>query len=197
MKMNRGGIELPDAIRCAWAGAENTRMCRYHDEEWGKPSRDDGTLFEFLLLESFQAGLSWSCILNKREAFRAAFDGFDPEKVVLYGEEKVRALLQDAGIVRAERKIRAAIGNAKAFLEIAREYGSFSNYLWGFTQGKQVCSASGVAITHSPLSDAVSADLKKRGMKFVGTVIVYSYLQAVGVVNDHEPSCFRFAQCRE
>lgn len=189
---------MPEITRCGWAGAENTRMCRYHDEEWGKPVHDDRVLFEFLLLESFQAGLSWSCILNKRDAFRAAFDAFDPVAVAAYGEEKIRSLLADAGIVRAERKIRAAIGNAKAFLEIASEYSSFSNYLWSFTQGKQVsATAEGTFVTHSVLSDTISADLKKRGMKFVGTVIVYSYLQAVGVVNDHERACFRFAECAQ
>ena len=180
--------------RCAWAGAEGSLMCRYHDEEWGRPEHDDKKLFEMLLLESFQAGLSWQCILNKREAFRAAFDGFDPEKIARYGDEQKERLMQDAGIVRNRRKIDAAVGNAHVFLEIRREFGSFERYLWGFAPDGPIQSAAGFRVTHTPLSDAVSADLQRRGMRFAGTVIVYSFLQATGVVNDHEPGCFLFGK---
>lgn len=169
-------------------------MCRYHDEEWGRPVHDDRKLFEMLLLESFQAGLSWQCILNKREAFREAFDGFEPEKIALYGPEKIERLMQDKGIVRNRRKIEAAVKNARIFLEIQREYGSFDRYLWGYAPQGPVCSGTGFRVTHTPLSDAVSADLYKRGMRFVGTVIIYSFLQATGVVNDHEKGCFLCAQ---
>ena len=179
--------------RCAWAkGAEN--MLRYHDEEWGRPCHDDRMLFEFLLLESFQAGLSWACVLNKRENFRRALDGFDPGKIALYGEEKIEALLQDASIIRSGRKMQAAVNNARVFLQIQKEFGSFDAYLWSFTNGKIVQNHNHGAPVSSPLSDAVSRDLKKRGMNYVGTVIVYSYLQAVGVVNDHEESCFLHRQ---
>lgn len=164
-------------------------MCRYHDEEWGREQHDDRKLFEMLLLESFQAGLSWKCILNKREAFRRAFDGFDVRKIAEYDEGKKLQLMADAGIVRCRKKIDAAISNAQIFLEIQREFGSFDRYLQSFIPNGPVRSAAGMNVTHSPLSDAVSADLQKRGMKFVGTVIIYSFLQAVGVVNDHEISC--------
>ena len=175
--------------RCAWAkGAEN--MIRYHDDEWGRPCHDDRVLFEFLLLEGFQAGLSWACVLNKRENFRRALDGFDPVAIAQYGEDKIETLLQDASIIRSRRKLEAAVGNAKAFLQIQKEFGSFDAYLWGFTEGKTVHSRNIGAPVSSPLSDAVSKDLKKRGMKYVGTVILYSYLQAMGVVNDHEETCF-------
>ena len=151
------------------------------------PQRDDQKLFELLVLESFQAGLSWETILNKREAFRAAFGGFDPERVAAYGEEAVTALLGDKSIVRNRRKIAAAIANAGIFLEIQAEWGSFARYIWHFTDG-QVVYETGKA--SSPLSDRVSADLKKRGMTFVGTTVVYAYLQAAGVIDSHEPGCF-------
>ena len=174
-------------IRCSWANPRNPLYIRYHDEEWGVPVHDDQRLFEMLILESFQAGLSWECILNKREAFRRAFDGFDLEKVCAYGEEKLAALGQDPGIVRNKLKIRAAVNNARIFRTIQREWGSFDRYLWHWTEGKIIYETGKVS---SELSDAVSKDLKRRGMKFVGTVILYSYLQAVGVINSHEKNCF-------
>ena len=180
---------MEEKQRCAWAkGAEN--MIRYHDTEWGRPCHDDCTLFEFLLLESFQAGLSWACVLNKRENFRRVLDGFDPDVIARYDAEKIEQLMQDASIIRSRRKLEAAVGNARAFLAIQKEFGSFDAYLWSFTGGKVVHSRNVGTPVSSPLSDAVSKDLKKRGMKYVGTVIVYSYLQAAGVVDDHEEGCF-------
>lgn len=175
--------------RCSWVNGKNPRYVRYHDEEWGKPHYDDRYFFEMLVLESFQAGLSWECVLNKREAFRKAFDGFDCGKVAQYTEEKIGQLAEDAGIIRNRLKIRAAVSNAAAFLDIQREYGSFSDYIWRFTDGKQVVNRDGVVRATSELSDTVSHDLKKRGMKFVGSTIIYSYLQAVGVIDDHEAGC--------
>ena len=177
-------------IRCSWANPKNPLSIRYHDEEWGVPVHDDHKLFEMLILESFQAGLSWECILNKREAFRQAFDGFDLETVCAYGEEKLEKLMQEPGIVRNKLKIRATVNNARIFQAIQQEWGSFDCYLWHWTEGKVVYETGKVS---SELSDAVSKDLKRRGMKFVGTVIVYSYLQAVGVINSHEETCF----CRQ
>lgn len=173
--------------RCVWANPKNAAYVRYHDEEWGVPVHEDGKLFEMLLLESFQAGLSWECVLNKREAFRAAFDGFDPEIISRYGEEEENRLWQDPGIIRNRRKIRAAIRNAGVFLEIRQEYGSFDAYLWHWTDGKVLYERGN---TRSELSDRVSEDLKKRGMSFVGTTIIYAYLQAVGVIYSHEEGCF-------
>ena len=174
--------------RCAWArGAEN--MIRYHDEEWGKPCHDDKVLFEFLLLEGFQAGLSWACVLNKRENFRRALDGFDAERIARYDAEKIDELMQDEGIIRCRRKLEGAVTNARIFLRMQEEYGSFDKYLWSFTDGQVVHNYNHGAPVSSPLSDAISKDLKKRGMKYVGTVIVYSYLQAMGVVDDHEEDC--------
>lgn len=173
--------------RCVWANPKNALYIRYHDEEWGQPVRDDHRLFEVLILESFQAGLTWECVLNKREAFRRAFDDFDLEKVCAYDEEKMEALRQDAGIIRNRLKIRAAVNNARIFRGIAREYGSFAAYLWGYTQDRVVYENDRVS---SPLSDAVSRDLKKRGMTFVGTTIIYAYLQAVGIIYSHEDGCY-------
>lgn len=173
--------------RCRWANPKNERYIRYHDEEWGHPVHDDKKLFEMLVLESFQAGLSWECILNKREAFRKAFDEFDLDKVCGYGEEKIRALKEDAGIVRNSLKIRAAVSNARIFKKIREEYGSFDEYLWKWTDRKVICETGRV---NSELSDRISEDLKKRGMKFVGTTVIYGYLQAVGVVWGHEECCF-------
>ena len=168
-----------DKPRCAWA--KSPLMQAYHDTEWGVPTRDDGRLYEMLLLEAFQAGLSWQVILSKRENVRRAFDGFDPKKIATNGEDKV--------IVRCRRKIEAAMINARCFLEIQRQFGSFANYLYSFTGG-QAQLIGGEARTTSPLSDAIARDLKRRGMRYMGSVTVYSYLQAVGVVNDHEPGCF-------
>ncbi len=173
--------------RCAWANPKNELYLRYHDEEWGVPVREDQRLFEMLILECFQAGLSWECVLNKREAFRQAFDFFDLDKVCAYGDEKMEALQQDTGIIRNRLKIQAAVNNARIFREIQREYGSFSTYLWGWTDG-QVIREQGR--DRSALSDRLSADLKKRGMKFVGTTIIYAYLQAVGVIDSHDEGCF-------
>lgn len=175
--------------RCGWCNPRNPLYIDYHDHEWGVPQHDDGTLFELLILESFQAGLSWETILNKREAFRAAFDGFIPETVAAYGPEKTAALAGDPSIVRNRRKIAAAVQNAGVFLAIRREWETFDAYLWHFTQGRVVYETGKAS---SPLSDRVSADLRKRGMTFVGTTIVYAYLQAVGVINSHEMGCFLY-----
>ncbi len=178
----------PDGkTRCRWANPRNERYIRYHDEEWGVPVHDDKKLFEMLILECFQAGLSWECVLNKREAFRAAFDGFDLDKVCAYDETKLEELQHDPGIIRNRLKIRAAVTNARIFRDIRREYGSFSDYLRHFTGGRIIRENDR---TTSPLSDAISEDLKKRGMKFVGTTVVYAYLQAVGVINSHMDECF-------
>lgn len=178
---------MKEQIRCSWANPKNPLYVRYHDEEWGVPVHDDRKLFEMLILESFQAGLSWECILNKREAFRMAFDQFDLEKVCGYGDEKLETLRQNPGIVRNKLKIRAAVNNARIFRAIQQEWGSFDRYLWHWSLGKTIYETGKVS---SELPDAVSKDLKRRGMKFVGTVIIYSYLQAVGVINSHEETCF-------
>lgn len=178
---------MRENIRCSWVNLKNPGSIRYHDEEWGVPVHNDRKLFELLILEMFQAGLSWECILKKREAFRQAFDNFEPEKICEYGEKKLEALRQDAGIVRNKLKIRAAVSNAEVFRTIQQEWGSFDRYLWHWTQGKTIFETGKVS---SELSDAISKDLKRRGMKFAGTVILYSYLQAVGVINSHEETCF-------
>lgn len=181
-------MEWPDhRPRCRWANPHNPCYIHYHDTEWGVPLRDDQKLFELLILECFQAGLSWECVLNKRDAFRRAFDGFDLDRVCAYGEEKFQSLLEDPEIIRNRRKIRAAVENARVFRGIQAEWGSFASYLWHWTQG-QVVRETGQ--TRSPLSDAISRDLKRRGMAFVGTTIVYAYLQAAGVIFSHEPGCF-------
>ena len=181
-------LQWPDGkTRCRWANSQNERYIRYHDEEWGVPVHDDKKLFEMLILECFQAGLSWECVLNKREAFRAAFDGFDLEKICAYDEAKLEELQNDPGIIRNRLKIQAAVTNARIFRDIRREYGSFAGYLWHFTDGKIIRENDR---TTSPLSDAVSKDLQKRGMKFVGTTVIYAYLQAVGVISAHTDECF-------
>lgn len=177
-------------MRCRWADPRSDLYIAYHDHEWGRPEHDDRKLFEMLILEGFQAGLSWLTILNKREAFRTAFDYFEPAVVAQYGPEKVEALMEDAGIVRNRRKILAAIQNAKVFLSIQEEFGSFDSYLWGFTGGQVILNTDDTPHTHTELSDRISKDLKRRGMNFVGTTIIYSFLQATGVVNDHELACF-------
>ena len=181
------GLYKDGRSRCFWANPKNERYIRYHDEEWGQPVYDDKKLFEMLILESFQAGLSWECVLNKREAFREAFDGFDLKKVCGYQEEQVERLMQNKEIIRNRRKITAAIKNANIFLEIQKEFGSFSDYLWHFT-GHEIIYETGK--TTSELSDTVSADLYKRGMRFVGSTIIYSYLQAVGIIYSHEDGCY-------
>ncbi|WP_251319524.1 DNA-3-methyladenine glycosylase I [Flintibacter muris] len=176
--------------RCRWADPSSELYIAYHDQEWGRPEHDDQKLFEMLILEGFQAGLSWITILKKREAFRKAFDNFEPTVVAAYGSEKLEALMSDPGIVRNRRKIEATVQNAKVFLNIQKEFGSFDHYLWDFTDGQVILNTDDVVRASSELSDRISADLKRRGMKFVGTVIIYSFLQAVGVVNDHETGCW-------
>ena len=180
--------------RCRWANPKNQRYLDYHDHEWGVPVREDGKLFELLLLECFQAGLSWECVLNKREAFRRAFDNFDPVAISRYDEKKRQALCADAQIIRNRRKIDAAINNAAVFLTIQQEWGCFSDYLWSWTKGKTLHEQDK---TRYELSDAVSADLKRRGMRFVGSTTIYAYLQAVGVIESHEAECFLAAEGSE
>ncbi|SDX92381.1 DNA-3-methyladenine glycosylase I [Eubacterium barkeri] len=184
------GLTLVILQRCTWVDLKSAEYINYHDNQWGVPVHDDGLLFEMLILEGFQAGLSWLTILKKRENFRKAFDGFDPAAVAAYDTAKKEALMQDAGIVRNRRKIDAAVKNAQVFLEIQEEYGSFDTYLWGFTQGQTLVNNDDVLPAKTPLSDAISADLKGRGMGFVGSTIIYAFLQAVGVVNDHALGCF-------
>ena len=178
--------------RCFWVDEKSEIYVKYHDEEWGVPKYDDGELFELLVLESFQAGLSWITVLKKREAFRQAFDEFDIKKVAEYKEDKIQELLNNEKIIRSKSKIEAAINNAKIFIEIQKEFGSFSNYIWGFTNKEVIKRTEKKLPASTPLSDKISKDLKKRGMKYTGTVIIYSYLQAIGVVNDHDEDCFRF-----
>jgi len=182
--------------RCPWClGSE--QYLRYHDEEWGVPVHDDRQLFEFLILEGAQAGLSWSTILSKRENYRKAFAGFDPEKVARFGARQAKKLLADAGIVRNRLKIHSAIDNARAFLEVRREFGSFDAYLWGFVDGRPLQNlrrGMNQVPARTPLSDAISKDLKRRGFRFVGSTIVYAFMQAVGMVNDHLTGCFRRTQ---
>ena len=182
--------------RCNWVNLNNQKYIYYHDYEWGVPHYDDEYMFEFLLLESFQAGLSWECILNKREAFREAFDNFDYKKIALYNLEKVEELKNNKNIVRNKLKIKAQINNAKVFMKIQEEFGSFSNYIWGFTENKIIYNIDDCFKTTSDLSDRISKDLIKRGMKFVGSIIIYFYLQAIGVINDHQLDCdFRGELC--
>jgi DNA-3-methyladenine glycosylase I len=180
-------------VRCGWCEKDDLYR-NYHDQEWGNPVYDDATLFEFLILETFQAGLSWHTILKKRENFRVAFDRFDYVKIAGYAEDKVQELLQDAGIIRNQLKIRATISNAQAFMQVQGEFGSFSKYIWQFTGGQPIVNhwqtLKEIPAT-TPLSDAVSKDLKKRGFKFVGTTVVYAHLQATGMVNDHLLSCWK------
>ncbi|WP_431156807.1 DNA-3-methyladenine glycosylase I [Winogradskyella poriferorum] len=180
--------------RCGWCVGDPLYET-YHDEEWGVPLYDDDKLFEFLILETFQAGLSWITVLRKRENFRKAFDNFDYEKIAKYQQSKIDALLLDAGIIRNKLKVKATVTNAQAFIKIQEEFGSFSDYIWQFTDGKPIKNKlkdyrKGPANT--PLSDTISKDLKKRGFKFVGTTVVYAHMQATGMVNDHEVSCFRY-----
>jgi DNA-3-methyladenine glycosylase I len=178
--------------RCRWVNPQNEIYVKYHDEEWGNPLYDDQKLYELLILESFQAGLSWECILNKRENFRKAFDGFDIDKIIAYDEEKIGQMMCDTGIVRNRRKITATVRNSVVFKSIQQEFGSFSKYIWSFTEGR-VIFEDFTKRTTSPLSDEISDDLKKRGMTFVGSTIIYSYLQAIGVINGHERDCFLYS----
>lgn len=179
--------------RCKWVNLNNPLYVAYHDTEWGNPVFDDHCLFEMLILESFQAGLSWECVLNKRKDFKIAFDNFELNKVINYDDNKIAELLSNEKIIRNRLKIKAAISNAKIFKEIQKETKSFSNYLWHWTDYKIIHETGK---TSSTLSDAISKDLQKRGMKFVGTTIIYSYLQAVGVINSHEKDCFLAPQIR-
>ena len=174
--------------RCTWAGSDETYV-RYHDEEWGVPTHDDRDLFEMLVLESFQAGLSWITILKKRENFKKAFDDFDVEKVARYGDDKVEELRENEGIIRHKGKITSAINNAQVFIEIQDEFGSFDEYIWGFTDGEIIKAEF---LTESDLSKEISRDLKKRGMKFVGPTIIYSYLESIGIIDNHQKDCFKF-----
>ncbi len=178
--------------RCFWVDEKSEIYTKYHDEEWGVPKHDDRDLFELLILEGFQAGLAWITVLKKREAFRKAFDNFDVKKVSEYNEAKVNELMQNPEIIRSKNKIEAAINNAKIFMRIQKEFGSFSNYIWGFTDNKVIKNTNDEFQVKTELSDNISKDLKKRGMKYTGSVIIYSYLQAIGVVNDHETTCFKY-----
>ena len=182
--------------RCGWCLGDSLYE-NYHDTEWGVPVYDDAKLFEFLILETFQAGLSWITILRKRENFRKAFDHFDYKKIAHYSQDKVDSLIQDAGIIRNKLKIKATITNAQAFIKIQNEFGSFSDYIWAFVDGKPIkneLKSHKDAPANTALSDRISADLKKRGFKFVGSTVIYAHMQATGMVNDHEINCFRYHQ---
>jgi DNA-3-methyladenine glycosylase I len=178
--------------RCFWVDEKSEIYVKYHDEEWGVPKYNDRELLELLILESFQAGLSWLTVLKKRKAFRLAFDNFDIEKIITYDENKISDLMQNKDIIRCKNKILAAINNSKIFKQIQKDYGSFSNYIWSFTDNKIVKNTSGQIFTTSDLSDKISKDLKQKGMKYVGSTIIYSYLQAIGVLNDHDKDCFKY-----
>lgn len=178
-------------MRCSWAN--NDLLIKYHDNEWCKISKDDNYIFEMLVLESFQAGLSWNTILKKRENFREAFDNFDYKKISNYGENKIEELLKNEGIIRHILKINAVINNAKKFMEIQKEFGTFANYIWDFVEGKQIINnwkEMKEVPAKTELSDKISKDLKKRGFKFVGSTIIYSFLQAIGIIDDHIEGCF-------
>lgn len=180
--------------RCGWCEGDPLYEA-YHDNEWGVPVRDDATLFEFLVLETFQAGLSWITILRKRENFRKAFDNFDYKKIATYNQDKIHSLLRDAGIIRNRLKIKATVSNAQAFLNVQQDFGTFSDYIWGFVNGKPIKNRVKnykEAPAKTALSDTLSKDLKERGFKFVGSTVVYAHMQATGMVNDHEISCFRY-----
>lgn len=179
--------DYSNITRCKWCNLNNPKYIEYHDNEWGIPVYDDKHLYEMLILESFQAGLSWECILNKRESFKIAFDNFNIDKVCNYDDKKIQELLENPNIIRNKLKINAAINNSKVFKKIQNEYKTFSNYIWHFTNNTVIYE---VDKTKSELSDIISNDLKKRGMKFVGTTIIYSYLQAIGVIYSHEIECF-------
>jgi DNA-3-methyladenine glycosylase I len=183
--------------RCSWTGSNNSLMIEYHDKEWGVPVHDDRTLFEFLILEGAQAGLTWQTVLNKRENYRRAFDGFHADKIACYGKEDVNRLLTDAGIIRNRLKIASTIQNARAFLKIQKEFGTFDVYIWQFVGGKPVnhkIKTIKDIPTNTKESDVMSKDLIKRGFKFVGSTICYAFMQAVGMVNDHEIKCFRYKE---
>jgi DNA-3-methyladenine glycosylase I len=179
--------------RCDWA--KTPLSIAYHDDEWGVPLHDDVRLFEFLILEGAQAGLSWETILKKRENYRKAFDGFNPAKIAKYNSRKIDALMRDPGIIRNQLKVQSAVSNAKAFLEVQREFGTFDAYVWRFVNGKPIKRKRGEPVrARTEVSDALSKDLLGRGFKFVGSTICYAFMQAVGMVNDHNPGCFRYNQ---
>ncbi len=184
--------------RCAWAAGGGPNYITYHDEEWGVPVYDDHVQYEFLVLEGAQAGLSWSTILNKRDGYRKAFAGFDPARVARFTARRVEKLLEDPSIVRNRLKVESAVGNAKAFLKVQKEFGTFSDYIWSFVGGKPIQNRrqkdSDIPAT-SPESDALSKDLKRRGFRFVGSTIIYAHMQATGMVNDHVVGCFRHGPC--
>ena len=189
---------LTDKKRCTWCGNDPLYVA-YHDEEWGVPVYDDARLFEFLILETFQAGLSWITILRKRENFRKAFDNFDYKKIAQYSDEKFERLLNDKGIIRNKLKIKATITNAQAFMKIQEEFGSFSKYIWQFTDGKPIQNAfktSKEVPATTEISDKLSKDLKKKGFKFVGSTVIYAHMQATGMVNDHTTDCFRYEELK-
>ncbi len=188
----------PPPCRCSWANPANPRYVAYHDEEWGVPCHDELRLFEMLNLEGAQAGLSWETILNKRETYRAAFDGWDAETIAAYGPDKVAALLADPGIVRNRLKVAAAIANAQAYLRLRDEGQTLDSFLWAYVDGKPLCNhiaTPGDRPAKTALSDRLSKDLAKRGFKFVGSTIVYAYMQGIGLVNDHDAACFRQQEC--
>ena len=183
--------------RCAWAGTSKPLMIEYHDKEWGRPVHDDRLLFEFLILEGAQAGLSWETILNKRENYRKAFNNFDAKKIAKYDKAKQKKLLADPGIVRNRLKVSSAVSNAQAFLAVQKEFGSFDKYIWQFVGGKprrNALKSQKEILARTPESDAMSKDLKKRGFNFVGSTICYAFMQATGMVNDHVVECFRYGQ---
>ena len=185
--------------RCGWCGTEPLYVA-YHDIEWGVPVRDDRALFEFLVLEGAQAGLSWITILRKREHYRAAFDGFEPAEVAGYDEDRISELLADPGIVRNRQKVRSAVSNARAFLEVQAEFGTFSDYIWSFTSGRPIQNSwrtMDQIPSTTPLAETISSDLRNRGFRFVGPTIVYAHMQATGMVNDHLVTCFRHAEVAE
>jgi DNA-3-methyladenine glycosylase I len=187
----------PEPVRCPWVDLSKPDYIAYHDAEWGVPVRDDDRIFEFLTLEAAQAGLSWYTVLRKRDNYRKAFAGFDPQKVARFDAAKIGKLLQDPGLIRNRAKLEAAVHNARRFLEVQKEFGSFSEYIWGFTGGKPIVNRIRTRADYrstSPESDALSADLRKRGFKFVGSTIVYAHMQATGMVNDHIVACFRHKQ---
>lgn len=185
-----------EKIRCSWCESSDLYK-NYHDTEWGVPVYDDQKLFEFLTLETFQAGLSWITVLKKRENFREAFDNFDYKKISQYNDNKFNELIQNAGIIRNKLKVKAAISNAQAFMQVQKEFGSFSKYIWDFVDGKPITNSFKTLTevpSTTPLSDTISKDLKNRGFKFVGSTVVYAHMQATGMVNDHITSCFRYSE---
>ena len=193
------GDQMDSKKRCEWVPLDNPLYVKYHDREWGVPVHDDRLIFEFLILEGMQAGLSWLTILRKRDNFRKAFDNFDPQKIARYEKKKIEALMQDSGIIRNRLKIQAAVANANAFLEVQAKHGSFDAFIWNFVNGKPIVNqwkSLDEIPAKIPLSDTISKELKKRGFKFVGSTIIYAHMQAAGMVNDHTIDCFRYEELR-